>query len=585
MNFILPKMSAKITRLSTILLFSIPLLLLIILNAQFWIYDYEIWVKYLLQIAGKEDWESYFKVQILDRQRFLALRYVLLFLTVLFFFLSVFLFKRRLFLFDTIKKDLELISNGIKSSFGVLDKTETAILSLVFLFFVCRALFFIKNTELQYDEAWTFVHFSSKGFLVSALSPNNNHQLYTLFSAFLWKLNLDAKFAVRLPALIFSLFSLFSLFIFVNKIFGKKVSIVCVAVLSVSIPFYFYSVLGRGYAPMLLFTIVSSFSLLKIEKNSLSNIFHFRIFIISTLLGVCSNPAFLFVWILNVLIFIIINNNKKKLIIDFFVANLITSLFMLLLMIPMMVSGAVGILGAAAEKNIETGNFLLYLHRLADWLFLGSKWNVFFVFLGLAFLFLLVNIKLFDFVKHRRIYLLQFFWLFPFLFFISTGIESPYRIWFWMPIFFWLHFVIIIDKIKVSTLLKILIYSTAAVFNFYISHKHYFMNWSLDLDRESKKIAQKILNEKDGTIKCYTFSRYDKPLLDYYFLINNRDYKTFMPFKESRNYLAFENNKFDAVLLDIEDYKASEKELEVLQNEYKVIYQNNRIKLYLNKSQ
>jgi hypothetical protein len=58
-----------------------------------------------------------------------------------------------------------------------------------------------------------------------------------------------------------------------------------------------------------------------------------------------------------------------------------------------------------------------------------------------------------------------------------------------------------------------------------------------------------------------------------------------MPFKESRNYLAFENNKFDAVLLDIEDYKASEKELEVLQNEYKVIYQNNRIKLYLNKSQ
>jgi hypothetical protein len=109
------------------------------------------------------------------------------------------------------------------------------------------------------------------------------------------------------------------------------------------------------------------------------------------------------------------------------------------------------------------------------------------------------------------------------------------------------------------------------------------MNWSLTLDRESKKIAQIILKEKSGFIDCYTFSRYDKPLLDYYFLINNRPYKTYMPYQESKNYIAFDKAIFDAVLLDTEEYEASSKDLEILDNEYKVIYQNSRIKLYISK--
>jgi hypothetical protein len=56
-----------------------------------------------------------------------------------------------------------------------------------------------------------------------------------------------------------------------------------------------------------------------------------------------------------------------------------------------------------------------------------------------------------------------------------------------------------------------------------------------------------------------------------------------MPFQESKNYIAFETKIFDAVLLDTEDYKANDKELEILKNDYKVVYQNNRIKLYLSK--
>jgi hypothetical protein len=576
-------MSANYKRLTAIFIFSIPILSMFFLTAQVYLYDYESWVKYLLKIADKESLESYFKVEILSAQRFILLRYIVLLITVLTIFFSIFLFKRRLFISDTLKKDINLINNRFKTSFRVLNKTEAAILSFVFVFFVIRALFTILNTELQYDEAWTFVHFSSKGFLVSALSPNNNHQLYSLISSLLWKLDFDAKLAVRLPALIFSFLSLLTLFVLTNKVFGKKISIITTAILSVSIPFYFFSVLGRGYAPMLLFILLSSFSILKISYNNPSNNFLLRIYTISSIFGIYANPSFIYFWFVNLIVFGLLNYESKRLIYDFFKANLISLLISILLFLPMILAGGLGILGSASENNIETGNFLLYLHRLTDWLLLGFKWNLFFLLFGFAFLLLVINKSIFELPKQKNIYLLQLYWLWPFLIFLVSGIESPYRIWFWMPVFFWLHFVIIIEGLKLNRNIKMTIFVIVTLLNLYLSQCHYFMNWSLSLDRESKKIAQIILKENLGFIDCYTFSRYDKPLLDYYFLINKRSNKIYMPFQESKNYIAFETKIFDAVLLDTEDYKANDKELEILKNDYKVVYQNNRIKLYLSK--
>ncbi len=554
-----------------------------ILTAQVYLYDYESWVDYLLKIADKKDWEQYFKIKILSPQRFILLRYILFILNLLVVLFSIFLFKRRLSIIHIFKKDTALSLNAINSIFRALNKTEIAILSFVFVLFISRALFTVLNTELQYDEAWTFVHFSSKGFLVSALSPNNNHQLYSLISALLWKLDFDAKLAVRLPALIFSFLSLLTLFVLTNKVFGKKVSIIATAILSVSIPFYFFSVLGRGYAPMLLFILLSSFSILKISNNNPSNNFLLRIFALSSIFGIYANPSFVYFWFVNLIVFALLNYESKKLIYDFFKANLISLLISILLFIPMILAGGLGILGSASEYNIETGIFLMYLHRLSDWLLLGFKWNLFFLLFGFAFLLLVINISIFKLPKQKNIYLLQLYWLWPFLIFLVSGIESPYRIWFWMPVFFWLHFVIVLEGIKFSRNFKITTFVMATLFNLYISQYHYFMNWSLSLDRESKKIAQIILNKKSGNIDCYTFSRYDKPLLDYYFLTNKRPYETYMPFKESKNYLAFETKIFDAVLLDYEDYKANDKELEILKKDYKEIYQNSRIKLYLSK--
>ena len=573
--------SQKFYRLSAIIFLSIPALILLIISSQVWIFDYETWVSYLLKLADKEDWGNYFRERILSPNRFLYLRYILLIFNILSLVLTFVLVKKRHRIFNTLTSDNFLAYNAFKSSFASLGKAEFFLIFGSFVFFLARALYTIFNTELQYDEAWTFVHFSSRGLIVSALSPNNNHFLYSIFSALCWKLNIDAKIAVRLPALLFTSISLLVLFIALSKTFGKKISISILIIISISIPFYFFSVLGRAYSSMLLFTILSIFSVLNFEENSSKKGFLLRLYLLSSVLGCYSNPAYVYVWFANLLVFSALNFKEKKTMLDFLKTNLFAFILVVLLFSPMIIAGGFGILGSAATKNIETGDFLLYLNRLADWLIIGKKFNFFIALSVLAVLFFVTNKLLFKYQGREKYYWIQFYWLLPFLIFIITGIESPYRIWFWAPVFFWIQFFIILNQIRLASWIKNFVITAIFAFNFMASQQHYFMNWSVELDKESKKIADIIIKNTKGAISCYTFSRYDKPLLEYYFLINKRQYKTYMPFVESKNYKSFENGEYDAVLLDTDEYSASKSELTKIENGYKLLYQNKRIKLFI----
>ena len=574
----------RFNKLLQALILGFPVLLIIILTCQIWLYDYDIWVEYFLRIADKEDYESTFKEKILSRSTFGFIRIFLIILSALVLLLSIFLLKKINSIFVILNSDRRALFKLAKVSIKSLSRTESILLLLIFCLFIARALFVIINTELQYDEAWTFVHFSSKGVVVSALSPNNNHTLYTIFSAILWKLNLDAKLAVRLPALIFASVAFFALFISLRKTIAKELTIVLLAVISFSVPFYFFSVLGRGYAAMLLFTIISVFSVLNMTEDKHSGL-KARIYFFSTVLGMYSNPAFLYVWIANAIVFTAINISAKKQLFTFYAINLFASLVTILLFSPIILGGALMTLSSATVNNVETGDALMYLHRLSDWFFLGNKFNLFFIIVLIAIVNFIIFKRYFKYRDHKVKYWIQFYWIFPFLIFLTTAVESPYRIWFWMPIFFWIQVYLIIYQLKLRPTFIYLITVILVGANFYFSQRHYFMNWSLTLDREAKKIAEKIISEKDGFINCYSFSRYDKPLLDYYFLTNDRESRTFMPFKESRNYMPFEEITYDAVLLDIDEYKATENELNKLQISYKLIYQNERIKLYLHTKQ
>ena len=56
----------RFNKLLQALILGFPVLLIIILTCQIWLYDYDIWVEYFLRIADKEDYESTFKEEVTD---------------------------------------------------------------------------------------------------------------------------------------------------------------------------------------------------------------------------------------------------------------------------------------------------------------------------------------------------------------------------------------------------------------------------------------------------------------------------------------------------------------------------------------
>ena len=104
------------------------------------------------------------------------------------------------------------------------------------------------------------------------------------------------------------------------------------------------------------------------------------------------------------------------------------------------------------------------------------------------------------------------------------------------------------------------------------------MHWSRPLDAEAQKIAQLLLADPQADI-CYSFARYDKPLLQYYFLRAKRKLACPMPFAGSQEQAHF-GPHFPYVLLDTEDYEVPPSIADSLNRHYQVIYRNERLILY-----
>ena len=195
------------------------------------------------------------KESILSPSSWLLLQvFISIFLAIVLFLIVVFQEKISL----ATKIFLHLLQNQSKTflkAFQNLSKTE----KITFFFTLCLlngyTLYNLHHKIPHIDEAFSYVHFSSKGFLVSALYyPNpNNHIFYNLIASFFDIFISNKTWAMRLPsflsflALQVLLFRYFlSHFSFVNALLG-------LLVFSLFSPIQAYAIMGRGYVLQMLF--------------------------------------------------------------------------------------------------------------------------------------------------------------------------------------------------------------------------------------------------------------------------------------------------------------------------------------------
>ena len=565
---------------------TIPLLVLSYLIYLFWIFDYDSLLTYFLNLAGKAEWTNYFKENILPNSRFYFVRSLLLILILTYSIFLVFNLKKTERWSFKIFEYFSIIINDFLNEIKRLTKNQLFFFLTILFLFSLRSIYHIVIYELQYDEAWTYVHFSSKGLLVSAFSPNNNHTLYSILCATLDSLPLDKKWIIRLPSLLFTFLSLTTIFIFLRKIISNEMAFISLSLLSVSSSFTFFSFLGRSYGMLLFFCILNLIAYWGISNNNEKSKAYTFLFIFSTILGNFSSQAFLYIWICFFILMILFNQNNfiKILKINFTIA-----LISIFLYTPSLIAGSFNVFNSAlSSSSINRLDFLYnwsYFNKIASWLIWPNASYLFVIIL--AFITLITTLSISNNTNPSGRKLLIICLLFvssPFSFTLVTGIYTPERIWNYVIIFIIIGISFIIERIIKYKFLKILTIALLLPIFFIGSEIHYFINWSAKLDKEAKKVAEIVMSKKTKEMNCLIYSRYDKPLLDYYFLINNKKYACYMPFLESRNYASINEKNFDVILFETDEFKSNNKDRELLKN-YNLAYKNDRIELYFKNNQ
>lgn len=196
-------------------------------------------------------------------------------------FISIFVCSGLLFLAFFLKKIslatkifLHFLQNQSKTflqPFQNLSKTEKIAALFTFCLLNTFILYNLHHNIPHIDEAFSYVHYASKGFLVSALYyPNpNNHIFFNLNAAF-WDIFISNKvWVIRLPSFLSFLALQILLFRYFLLRYSFLNSLLAVLVFSLLSPVQAYAIMGRGYLLQMLFLWLSVHFLIKLNQEKL----------------------------------------------------------------------------------------------------------------------------------------------------------------------------------------------------------------------------------------------------------------------------------------------------------------------------
>jgi len=334
------------------------------------------------------------------------------------------------------------------------------------LFFIVTALrvYWMFNIPVTHDEASTYVNFAGKGLLYSLgyYTAPNNHILNSGLAFFTCKLPIDKLIALRIPAVLAGLTSVVALWFFLRNYTPYKLLSLVVCGMFCTMPFLTdYGVMSRGYSFVLLFYIVSLYSMIEWTKNNtgLSSIVSRQIFIFSSVLGFYSIPTFLYAYTSLCIAFIYLNKRKHESLNEFFKVNIKVVVFAMILYLPVVLfSGLDSIISNPYVKRVSCVYVIqnLYNH-------FNQTFSALFVSVNHLIFIILIITSIVMFIKRDNVVLFSVIGLFSAPFLIAIQGVIPFErtwIYLYLPILvIILYFVFIFVRyFKIPLLLNKKIY-------------------------------------------------------------------------------------------------------------------------------
>lgn len=272
------------------------LLLWLILLAPFFIFQYQTFFDFLITKLGIENHREAF-AKVFSPAVFIRLKLSLAGLFCLSLLLYGIILKNREKYSELKSKILKSLNfpSWLKTHFLALGKIERiGVLALLVLVIIHR-MFLAASTGVIYDEAYTWLAFTSKNPLVAACfyPTSNNHILFSHLTQITKFLPFDILTNLRLTALLPNLLSTVTLFFCLRIRFSPTTTWISVLVFAFSFPLIYYGFVARGYSLLLFFFIIGFFSTLTLLNNPQNTGAWVRL-IISSALGFYTIPVYLY---------------------------------------------------------------------------------------------------------------------------------------------------------------------------------------------------------------------------------------------------------------------------------------------------
>ncbi len=341
---------------------------------------YNDFILFILNKTGKLHKIDEFENSYLTISKFNFIRYFSFAITILYGAIIYFIVTHSNKILNSFYNAFSALINCVKRNiFKIisLQKHEKIILLSTLTFFVLYRLYQIIVLPISYDEAWTYMNFSSKNIIVSALyyPAPNNQILYSMITNVFLLLPIDDKIAIRLPNLLIGVIAALLIFIFLKDFFNKNTALMGFITFSSLFPVNLYSIQARGYMLIVLFSILITYAIFKIVFVRSRKIY-WAVFIIASILGFYTIPTFLYPFVsVSFFAFIAFLYEKNYWLIKYLIYSgvIITIAVILLYLPPFYISGTDALFNNSNIQNVannpEKINIKLnHLQSTANWL-------------------------------------------------------------------------------------------------------------------------------------------------------------------------------------------------------------------------
>ena len=244
------------------------------------------------------------------------------------------------------------IKDHIRALFTQLWDTEV---KWILILPLISAVFFALWMPVSYDEAWTYLQFTSKSPLSSLCyyPEPNNHVLHSLITNVTRYIPLaPILFCLRISSILVSFFTWLLCYSFLRKKYSANVALLITGIASMLLMAIYYSYMSRGYGLVTLFFVIGLQASYNIIFNG-NNTKDWILFGVSSILGFFTMPSYLYAFVL--LNILILFNNKFQLK-EQIIYNLGVVVLVVLLYTPIIIVNGLGAL--------TSNTFVLPINRI-----------------------------------------------------------------------------------------------------------------------------------------------------------------------------------------------------------------------------